>query len=392
MAFTNRIRLPFKLTRPQWLEERDIFRKANGDIKVLNVVIRKQYEGETDLLPKKIHERLIIALAHDDIRIEGEHYIGNIVKEGDYTINWVDFLDYPIAKATFKVLATPYNASNSNCGTCEEVIQIVTNDDNYGDATEGTVIYVDVLDNDEICCDPVTLTVTSINSIYVDSAGFLIVGFEQQLQIVLKSDVSTQNNVLLVTYRAQCANGQFDEANVYANITGTGDPVCLSPENLTVLETRSTEADLSWNTPAGVLSFEWKLYLATDLITPIDSGTQAGNTITLTGLDPSTEYVFTVRSVCADDEFSNYAQIDFTTNPQSGTQSCGNYRLCYFNGFEDANPTLHFNYIDCNGDDQFVIVNNFECENVCALQNSEGDPVLISPDGPFGGINYEGLC
>lgn len=388
MPFVNRIRLPIKVTRPQLVAERDIFRKANGEIKVLSVVIRKSYEGETDLLPEKYHDRLMIALNHDDVRIEGDKYVGDVVQDGDYTINWVDFLDYPIAKASFKIFATPFDASNTNCGTCEDVIQVVTNDDNIGTVEEGSSIEVDVLANDDICCYPVTVTVITTNSDYVQSISVV----DNELHIVIKDDVSTQNNVLLATYRAQCENGQYDEANVYADITGSGAAVCQSPTGLQIDSIAAESVTISWdNVP--FVSWEWKLYLATDLINPVDTGTSLDNDVTLSGLTPATQYVFTLRTACGGGEFSNYAQLPFTTNPSEGTETCGSYRLCYFNAIdEDPAPNRAFDYMDCNGDMQMVIVANFECEVVCALQNSEGDPVLISPDGPFGGINYEGLC
>lgn len=387
MPFVNRVRLPIKVTRPQLVAERDIFRKANGEIKVLSVVIRKQYEGETDLLPEKYHERLIIALSHDDVRIEGERYIGNVVQDGDYTINWVDFLDYPIAKATFKVFATPFDASNTNCGTCEEVIQVVANDDDAGTVGQGDTIIVDVLANDDICCEPVTITLMTTNSDYVQSVSVV----DNELHITIKTPVSQQNNVLLVTYRAQCENGQYDDANVYANITGSGPAVCLSPIELEITAISSTEVTIDWATFPGGAVYEYLLYLATDLINPVQSGSVAVTTVTLTGLTPSTEYVFKVRMDCGGGSFSNYASISFTTNPPSDTESCGEYFLVMNLPEGDINDFCIVQYIDCNGESQVIVVPNFSGRTICALQNSPGDPVFITTcDGVT--VIYQGLC
>src|SRR5687768_3265995 len=98
MAFRNRVRLPIKLHKPQFVEESDKYRKANGASVVLSVVIRKIYEGQTDSLPEKLHERLKIALRHDTVIIEGDKYAGAIVQDGSYDIEWIDFLSKPIAQ------------------------------------------------------------------------------------------------------------------------------------------------------------------------------------------------------------------------------------------------------------------------------------------------------
>src|ERR1700749_4669286 len=102
MRFSNRIRLPFKLHKPQFLEDANRYRKANGVTVTLSVVVRKVYEGLTDSIPEKLHERLKIALVHDSVQVEGDKYVGVITQEGDYQIEWQDFLSYPLAQGKFK--------------------------------------------------------------------------------------------------------------------------------------------------------------------------------------------------------------------------------------------------------------------------------------------------
>ncbi len=97
--------------------------------------------------------------------------MGAISQEGDYQIEWPDFLTYPLGQATFKANVTPFNATNSNCTTCDEFTQVVTEDDDIGTISEGASESVAVLDNDAICCYPVTLTIVSINSDLVQSAS-----------------------------------------------------------------------------------------------------------------------------------------------------------------------------------------------------------------------------
>lgn len=387
MAFLNRFRLPFRLTRPQFVEERSVFRKSNGQIQVLSSVIRKQYEGETDNWPEKLHERFKIALSHDNVTIEGERYAGDVVQDGDYTIAWSDFLDYPLAKAAFKVLATPFDASNTNCGVCADYIQIVAVDDTLPDLTEGQTISVAVLNNDSICCDPVALTLITSNSDYVESIA--VEGM--QLNIEIKDPVATQNNVLLATYRVQCENGQYDEANVYANVTGS-EEACLAPEAVTINDIDADSARITvWPpSPAPADGYEWELRQG---LTVIDSGAFVPGPLffNVSGLDPSTEYTVYVRSVCGPGDFSNYVQQSFTTNPPDDTGTCGRYQLTMDDGSGDPSHFSNVQYYDCNGDPANQIVPNQNSTFICALQTTPGDPVFINA-GSDVTVSYLGLC
>lgn len=384
MAFTNRIRLPLKLHKPQFVEERQEYRKANGVTVTLSVVIRKVYEGITDSLPEKLHERIKIALAHDNVQIEGDKYVGVITQEGDYQIEWSDFLSRPIAQAKFKANVSPFNATNSNCGTCEEYTQIVANDDNIGTVDEGQTYDVDVLANDAACCNPVQLTLITTNSDYVQS---VTINPDNTLTIVIKTPVPDANGITLVTYRAQCDNGQYDEANVIADINGSA-PACLAPTNLTIVDKTDVHCYISWTQPVGALSYEWQLYLLSDLGNEVQGGTAniVENAIDLLGLTPATQYRFFVRSVCSGGGFSNYVYIDFITNPASGTDTCGEYNL--FNG---SFGLKQVSYLDCNGESQILYIPTFQSRDICALQYSPGNAVdLIAESGIT--VTYIGLC
>lgn len=383
MAFRNRIRLPFYITRPQFPTEANVFRLADGTTKTASVIIKKTVDGETDNLPKEIHERLVIALRHDDVTIEGSSYNTGVSLEGDYEIDWVKFLDYPLAKAAFKVQITPFNYSNDNCQTCEEVTQIICNDDNIGSVNEGDVFDVDVLANDSACCKPITLSIITSNSTYVSSVTVIA---NNELHIVMNNPAPSGTGVILVTYRAQCANGQYDEANVIADITGTAI-VCNAPINLNVNNETDTTATISWDQPAGAISYEWQLFLLSNLITPVQTGTAntADNNVILTGLTAATQYRLYVRSVCASG-FSGYVYIDFTTDPASGTDACGSYELT-----NNSFGLKSVNYIDCNGNYQTLFIPTLQTRFICALQSSPGTPVDITVQSGIV-INYTGLC
>jgi len=132
---------------------------------------------ETDWFPEQWHQQLKVALAHDEIRIEGERYLGDISQEGDYQIEWQDSpLRYPTAKAGVKVQVTPFDATNSNCVSCIDALQLSVADDElqglYGEPLQEDEDYaIDAAENDEICCYPAVFSLVSFNTDYLDAAS-----------------------------------------------------------------------------------------------------------------------------------------------------------------------------------------------------------------------------
>lgn len=114
----NQIRLPFYLKQPQFPTKRNVFTLSNGMQKKLSARIEKEWIVDTEYMPKEWHEKLIIALEHDRVKITNTNSnLTNqeIMFDSNYEINWQDFLDYPTAPAKFKVKQIPYNNINSNC-------------------------------------------------------------------------------------------------------------------------------------------------------------------------------------------------------------------------------------------------------------------------------------
>lgn len=388
MAFTNRIRLPLKLHKPQFVEESERYRKANGETVTLSVVIRKVYEGVTDELPEKLHERLKIALAHDNVQIEGDKYVGVIAQDGDYNIEWSDFLSRPIAQAKFKAEVTPFNATNSNCGTCEEYTQVVAEDDNLGDVDEGDTLNVDILANDSICCSPVTISIVTFSSTYANSA---VVNPDNTITIQLKSPLPDSNSVILGTYRVQCANGMYDDANIIANIQGTDPaPVCLAPTNPVLVEAISyNSASFSWTAPSPVpdCGYHWEIRSFTNIL--LSSGDTVSTSVTVTDIpDVSGFKRFYVRSNCCSTD-SNYAgPVVFTLPPEDPEDLCGSYTAENTHFILFATVT----YIDCGGNQQSVVIPGNGSAQFCALQTSACNPVEISPSNGNVVITCNGLC
>lgn len=395
MPFQNRFRLPIKLGAAQFVDEREVFRKSNGITVVLSNIVRKRYQLTTDYLPEKLHERIKIALAHDTVNIEGEKYLGGVVQEGGYEINWPEFLSYPLGTGQVTVEVSPYNAANTNCGTCTEYSQVVTEDDNIGTVGEDETVIVAILYNDAICCSPFEISVVTFNTTYLDSANVV----DNTLIIHTKTGIPIQNSVILATYRVTCENGMYDEANVIANVAGSVEE-CLSPTDLLVVA-GSTTASATWDapSPAPVCGYVWNLYLASDLGTPVQSGTEPTTALALTGLTASTNYNLQVAGDCCDEDISPFVSFPFTTNPPVESETCGEYEFT----FNQSCPDPHkgsVTYLDCNDTYQIVQVFYFSPVTRCLRQTSPGVPVYwemtattAPPEcDPYISITYIGPC
>lgn len=392
MAYRNRIRLPLQLHSAQFPEERQIFRKANGQTQTMSVTVRKTYELETDYMPEHWHQRLKIALAHDEVIVEGERYLGAIAQEGDYNIEWPDgVLHYPTAKAGVKVQVTPFDATNANCQTCEEVSQLDLENDEatgiYGALQEDQDYSVSTADNDSICCYPAVFSITSFNSDYLTSAS--IDPSTGEFSFHTGTGLASGNGIIIATYRVTCPDGSYDEANITADIEGSEPAACLQATGLT-LEVVSTDSlGFVWTPPTPTPDgYQWELYLGSLPIgTPVATGTVTlPQTDAIEGLDPGTEYYFQIRSVCGEG-YSSWAGIIASTI--EGSSSCGEYVIT--NNNTSPPGFRNITYTNCAGVEVTTPVINQNILYICALQYDAGDPVQINT--PLGVIvNYTTLC
>lgn len=392
--FVNRIRLPFQLYRPQFPEEREVFRKADGTVKVQSAVIRKTYNGDTDFWPENWHERFKIALSHDNVTVEGDKYFGGIVQDGNYQINWPDFLDYPTAKAEFTVQVTPFNATNDSCSTCEELQQINLVDNTFPDPLEeGETYNMNVIENDSVCCYPATFTITSYNTSFLESAT---IDDEGVVTITLKAEAPSATGALLLTYRVTCPNGGYDEANVYGNTTGSVES-CQAPDNIYVcVDPDVGTASLCWDAVEGAESYSWELYSTDSLGVPEQSGTTEDTTVSLVSLieEYPVTYTFYVKTNCATGSSEFGVPVEFEN--KSLKVSCGRYRLTYVGQLTLAEPKP-FTYLGClenNGEVNLngLIRNGFIHHYTfpCMLQLTPGIPVYLQAPDVI--VEYLELC
>lgn len=393
MAYKNRIRLPIEIVKPQFPTERTVLSKANGQTVTLAATMKKIYEGRTDWMPEKWHERLAVALNHDTVTLEGDKYLGGVSPEGDYDINWVDFLDYPTAPAAFKVSATPFLAANHNCQSCEEAEQLDLVDDEFPTALDELDSYnLDVSANDTINCYPATFSVSSFNEDYLSAAT---IDSDGVISITLKSGVIAADGVWLLTYRVTCPNGGYDEANVTGDVSGSVPLTCLEPIGLSIIDVDDDSATAIWNEQDAETVFYWELRDSNYALVQTGqvTGTGIANDITvdLLGLSPGTDYTFRVFSVCDLDagQVSPVITESFSTL-STGSSSCGSYRV-QLNIVESPDSFYNLTYIDCVGSEINTFIMAIQSLTICALQASEGIPLNIVSDGDIT-ITYLGAC
>jgi hypothetical protein len=322
MAFKNRIRLPITLGKAQFPIERNIFRKANGERKVLSVVISKTVEGVTDQLPEEWHQKLVVALSHDEVTIEDTRLLTGVALDGDYGIEWQDFLNYPLAQARFTAQITPFSATNSNCQTCEELAQVVANNDTVEETWEEGNTYngASVLLNDAVCCYPSTVSLRSFNTFFFSSVS---INPDGTFSATLNNPVPNASNVLVATYRVTCPDGSYDEANIYVQtVTGSG-AVCEAPTDGVLVNASASTLSVSWSGTVG--EYGWEIATQADPNTVLQSGVVYAEGIVITGLDPDTAYVVRVWSICNVYSISDEISINATTDVPTAHLDPDNY-------------------------------------------------------------------
>jgi hypothetical protein len=101
-AQLNRVRLPMLLNNPQYPQSDSIYKRFTGKRVTLSATIDKEWELETGYLSDALHEKLLVALSHDSIWVDGKSY----TKSDEYSIDWGSPLEQngeKTAKASCKV-------------------------------------------------------------------------------------------------------------------------------------------------------------------------------------------------------------------------------------------------------------------------------------------------
>lgn len=110
----NSIRLPLVLKNKRHPQTQKLYIKSTGERVVLSNTIGYEWELETDYMPEHWHEKLVVALSHDDVLINGIR----VTQEGEYALQWQDVIDedcgVKLVKGVTKVRGDSV-MRNSNC-------------------------------------------------------------------------------------------------------------------------------------------------------------------------------------------------------------------------------------------------------------------------------------
>ncbi len=383
-GITNKVRLPFTMLKPQFPVERTQFRKANGVTQTISAVIRKIYAGDTDNMPETWHQRLIVAFNHDSVFVINDKYEGEVtMEENNYQISWPDFKDYPLGKASFQLQVTPFDATNVNCESCEDLAQLELVDDTFPDLiAAGDTGLINVFTNDSICCSPITAEIVSINDTYVDSAT--IDPLTGAVEVVIKADAVSVTNAQLVTYRVTCPSGAFEDANVFGSIDGVAPEVCPPPSNIVVGSITSNSAEVTaddLNDPfikISLCSAPTTILFTGAFTSPYEIGDHFS-------LSPDTCYQISIYNFC-DPEISTDLTTTFTTEESVPDSGCGLYNIT-FNDFRPTPlPTASVTYTSCANTNLTVFVPNHNTTpvQVCMKETSPGVPVFVTTNAVVG--------
>jgi gliding motility-associated-like protein len=94
---------------------------------------------------------------------------------------------------------------------------------------------------------------------------------------------------------------------------------CQAPTNLAITTVTVDSATFTWNAPAGSTPTSYDYYISTTNVSPSPTDTPTGNTtdttVTVEGLDHSTQYFFWVRSNCGTDDGTSFwiGPVNFNT-------------------------------------------------------------------------------
>jgi hypothetical protein len=271
-------------------------------------IVSKTLEGKTDWLPGLIHERMAIALRHDEVNIENEKYTGSVRLAGAYDIDWQEFLDYPVAPAKFRVLEEAFVARSNRCEICEEKNFLALQDDYVQDPIdEGDTVDINVAENDSVCCSSPVWSIVSYDDSVIDSISITQAGL---VTITLKTPLASIADILLFTYKVICGDLE-STATVTGNIDGSLTPPCEAPSGLTLsFITSATPEELhaEWTAPGSPPAggYEWTLQKFTGVWEDVTNGLTSLTEVNINSLDCSMEYRFRVRAIC-DSETAYYS-------------------------------------------------------------------------------------
>ena len=117
----NAIRLPIYFKEPIVSSDKNVYVKSDGSRKLLSARLSKQFKGYIDAVGEDVHQKLVVALNHDDVRFVPEEYPNingfKCTFEDEYNNEFPTIMqNVNVWPADFTIFETPFNNFNSNCG------------------------------------------------------------------------------------------------------------------------------------------------------------------------------------------------------------------------------------------------------------------------------------
>ncbi|MUV03923.1 hypothetical protein GN157_09410, partial [Flavobacterium rakeshii] len=236
----------------------------------------------------------------------------NVTTEFDSTplvsaTNYEYYVRADCGDGTFSTWSGPFVFSTTVCDAADQCTYTFVLTDSYGDGWNGNTI--SVLQND--------VEVAVLGPGFTGSGPYEVnvqVCNDMPIEIFWNSGGSYAYEVGLIArngfnqdfYTKPSGTGS-QNTSLYTGTVDCDEPLCIAPVGITVSNETTTSVDLSWNDVPG--SYE---YFYVEAGEPAPSATDAGTTttetsVTINDLDPSTNYDFYVRYVCADDSLTDWA-------------------------------------------------------------------------------------
>jgi hypothetical protein len=113
-AVLNKNWLPLYQRKPKYPETRKVYIKSDKSYKTLSASIEKEYENLVEFMPDEFHDRMVVALSHDNIHFASSKIDADVFKKGDYDIDWQENDTLESAQAIFAI-NIQFEGRNSNC-------------------------------------------------------------------------------------------------------------------------------------------------------------------------------------------------------------------------------------------------------------------------------------
>ncbi len=114
-VFSNSVFLPLRLYNVQYPQKEKVYQKKSGENVVLFAKIEEEWQLETEYIPLDWHKKIIVALSHDHVRINGKNVVKKEAYKIDYSNEIVAECGEKLYKGTCVVRGDTMEKNDFNC-------------------------------------------------------------------------------------------------------------------------------------------------------------------------------------------------------------------------------------------------------------------------------------